>query len=100
MAVGPGVPSSSSASCSMNAEKRICSPAVPLSEAILPASVLISYFGAATTRAGGTATNANAAPVETSAPAVTMRTSEKKRVRLNQDGVFIFVQAEYQLKFY
>src|SRR4030095_14304395 len=41
-----GMPSGSSASSSMNAEKRICRPAVPLSEATLPASVLMSYFGA------------------------------------------------------
>src|SRR4030095_12283911 len=48
MAVGGvGMPSGSSASCSRNAEKRICRPAVPLSEATLPASVLMSYFGAA-----------------------------------------------------
>ena len=36
--------SSSSASSSINAEKRICKPAVPFNEATLPANVLISYF--------------------------------------------------------
>src|SRR2546426_6146657 len=34
-----------SACCSTNAEKRICSPAVPLTEATLPASVVMSYVG-------------------------------------------------------
>src|SRR4029450_11506617 len=89
MAVGDGVASGSSASSSINAEKRICRPAVPLREATLPAGVLISYFGGATTRAGCAETNANAPPAETSVHAVTMRTSEKRRVRLNQDGLFM-----------
>src|SRR6266542_3918178 len=39
--------SSSSASCSIRAEKRICRPAVPFNEATLPASVVISYFAEA-----------------------------------------------------
>src|SRR4029450_1054442 len=71
MAVGGvGIPSGSSASCSMNAEKRICRPAVPLSEATLPASVLMSYFGAAA-RDGRAATKAIAAAalMRVSAPA-------------------------------
>src|SRR3954469_16589909 len=37
----------SSASSSTNAEKRICSHAVPLTEATFPASVEMSYCGAA-----------------------------------------------------
>jgi len=40
---GTGFASHSSASCSMNAEKRICSGAVPLSDATLPARVVTSY---------------------------------------------------------
>src|SRR5574341_1551497 len=36
-----------SASCSIRPEKRICRPAVPFTEATLPASVLMSYVGAA-----------------------------------------------------
>src|SRR6476620_11171919 len=43
MAVGLDA-SSSSASSSIKAEKRICKPAVPFKEATFPASVLISYF--------------------------------------------------------
>ena len=42
---GGAVPSS--ASCSMNAEKRICSQPVPLTEATLPASVEMSGCAAA-----------------------------------------------------
>src|SRR5258708_33864304 len=49
MGVGEGAgletPSLVSASCSMKAENRICNPAVPLSDATLPASVVISYVG-------------------------------------------------------
>src|SRR5437763_13492166 len=48
--LGPAV-SALSASCSISAENLICSPAVPLSEATLPASVLMSYFVAASARA-------------------------------------------------
>ena len=53
------MPSGSSASCSMKAENRICRPAVPLSAATLPASVLILYVGA-TALDGRTATKASA----------------------------------------
>ena len=80
----------SSASSSRNAENRTWRPAVPCSDATLPASVLMSYFGLATTPAESAETNANAPPAETSVHAVTMRTSEKRRVRLNQDGFFMF----------
>jgi hypothetical protein len=41
----------------MNAEKRICSPAVPLTDATLPARVLMSYFCAQA--AGSIAADAN-----------------------------------------
>src|SRR6266436_6730977 len=35
----------SSASCSIKAEKRVCKPTVPFTEATLPASVVTSYTG-------------------------------------------------------
>src|SRR5258708_38398079 len=42
---GSKTPSSVSATFPMTAENRICKPAVPLSDATLPASVVISYVG-------------------------------------------------------
>src|SRR4029453_9687284 len=89
MAVGPGVPSSSSASCSMNAEKRICSPAVPLSEATLPASVLMSYFGVAALD-GRAATKAIAAAALMRVTAPAKRKQNKPRFALETlRGFFI-----------
>ena len=41
--VATGGAALSAASCSMNAENRICNPAVPCSDATLPASVEMSY---------------------------------------------------------
>ena len=50
--IGPGAEASSSpsASSSMNAEKRCWRPAVPRSDATLPASVVMSYLGVAADR--------------------------------------------------
>jgi hypothetical protein len=42
--VAEGGASSSSASCSIKAEKRICRPAVPFRDATLPARVVMSYL--------------------------------------------------------
>src|SRR5438552_812743 len=102
MAIGDGVPSSSSASCSIKAEKRICRPAVPLSEATLPARVLMLYVGAdcVTALDGRTATKAIAAAADIRVPALATRRCETTRFRLNQRLVFIcFEPNDNELKF-
>jgi hypothetical protein len=48
---------------------------------------------------GATATNAIAAAAVTTALAVATRTIEMKRFRLNQRGIFMFVELRYQLNF-
>ena len=45
IAEGDVAASSWSASCSINAEKRVCRPAVPFTAATLPARVVRSYVG-------------------------------------------------------
>lgn len=72
---GAGGAPGSSASCSMKAENRICKPAVPFTEATLPASVLMLYVGAAALD-GRAATKANAAAADISVTAVAMRRFE------------------------
>jgi hypothetical protein len=48
---------------------------------------------------GFTATSAIDAAAEISVPALAMRRIEVKRFRLNQGGIFMFVELSYQLNF-
>src|SRR5215831_3182658 len=48
---------------------------------------------------GFTATNAIATAAERSVPAIATRTIEVNRFRLNERGIFMFVELRYQLNF-